>query len=70
MAATLVPKGLGPQNPTKNWARLWVNQYLKNQFSKFPSLNPPCISEGTDIALYADETEELPLEGLRCVQCY
>ena len=34
VAATVAPKGLGPQDPTKNLAQ-WVNHYLKNMFSNF-----------------------------------
>ena len=37
LAATLVPKSLGPQAPTRKlvteW-NFWVNRYLKNLFSK------------------------------------
>ena len=47
VAATPVPKGLWPHNPTKNWPMLgsfWVTCYLKIVFPNFQILDPPLIS--------------------------
>ena len=46
VAATLVPKGLGPQDPTKklaHWVDLLGQPLTRNLFSKISGLNPPLI---------------------------
>ena len=44
MAATLVPKGLGPKYPTKKLVHVgpfWVTCYLKTMLPKFLTLDHP-----------------------------
>ena len=48
VAATVAPKGLGLQDPTKKLAH-WFNRYLKNQFSNILGLNPPSTTQQLQI---------------------
>ena len=78
VVAMALPRGLGPQDPTKNWPyrwNFWVNRYLENMFSKFLGLIKGAGVGGPSTKVYfhlfiVSDRGEYQLPGILCFKSY